>query len=569
MNAFTPHINHAQWTAYRETLLYVQKLVDCVVSSSGAAVATVEPLPSSLLIHWLGLASVIVSHEDQQSGAERGSLQRPEIESNIKAGKSSSAPLQNGGNSGRTLSLGQYLFVDPNPLQQMQNRCQRWTTILAFWMEKRIEAMEREAASVDALKTASSNVDESLRYLHLFIPSAYPFIEKGSCQSLEAKLNGMVGTWKGTEIDHRGDVVATGMAHYKEMTKGSCTETLPGDICVASATAVELVAHDYLHVTWDYIHPSTIPSSVSRRLQRSATPREATSEFNPLRITTAAIPTRFMMPLLEVLRRRRRQLVAAPPGTGLSEIEKRWIENALLAVGYNLITKMEAGLIEQVYYTIPALLDFEECARALFRGIPPMESALPSSRVPSLAGDGNVSNELPPFYLLQMVKGGFRSATTIVFQRRIHSLLEGYNKRKDNRKGILVFSIPQESDTGTETKGGLQIISATAYRILADVVEPTLQVLEGFINDEATVIPPPQATTLQSSNELSFNGGVIHAEVVGGDNTVEWMKSKLRRIIMKEYKLLKRRLNPGTELFKQVQTDDAAIASYLDGNRNL
>lgn len=245
-------------------------------------------------------------------------------------------------------------------------------------------------------------------------------------------------------------------------------------LAFAVARCTDAMHKDVLQVTWDFFNPKTAGEIVMRRLQLlgpilsdapvttdSTLPaRGGHSAENPNMDATDENPNRTVKVHVNCLEPLRSLLVAktaasaAGPGTELPPCESACVEGLLRRVAYDVVTKLDCGIIENGYYAIPLLMDFYECV-----SVANVQSAMQSE--------------------VQAIQ----AVISAVFTRQLSEALADYDKSVVHSKSIV--AIP-----GSPAK-----VSAVALSVLGCIVEPALNVLRrySYANAPATEATKPGA----------------------------------------------------------------------------
>ncbi|CAG9582698.1 conserved hypothetical protein [Leishmania major strain Friedlin] len=236
----------------------------------------------------------------------------------------------------------------------------RWTRMLGMWIVLRVELLCNTSGGVLTL----AEEYEVGRYRQYFVPLAWPMLDRSIRERLAARLCALADK-------RRVSQPMGGTSCANDMAASSFCGTLLGkdeedeqacdEVCTRAMEATQRVAREQLRISWDALHPSSIPATVGAKLKRLSAQQSRRHESE-----TGSLPrpvvvhTNCLGGLLHALTsfRLRPQRQHADHG---SAPLLTLTQNALLHIGYDLLTKVRSSVIERCYYLIPALLDYESC----------------------------------------------------------------------------------------------------------------------------------------------------------------------------------------------------------------
>ncbi|KAK7201261.1 hypothetical protein NESM_000187800 [Novymonas esmeraldas] len=349
------------WGAYRETLRYVMERAplfhvpspetspvhgatatgacvsssfsDAETSASTAAAASVEPVKSSILRSWMAVVAM--------AGAPR--------------------PIVAGGGGGADATTTAAAAVA------------RWTRLLGMWIAVRVRFLSR--AGEGAAITDGEEVQgaaEGERYRRHFLPLAWSMLDVDARERLAVQLAEFVDT-RGAQCartGHGANCVATGASGANEGEGEGEEEEQQQHVEVRTHAmqAAQRVSRDYLRLGWDVLHPNSLHGAVDAKLRwlSAHSGGESDEEAGPSAPRAAAVHSHCLGDLRSALscwrERRQRDSTSQQAAHGAAvALLLHSTYDALLQVGYDLLTKARASLVERCYYLVPALLDYEAC----------------------------------------------------------------------------------------------------------------------------------------------------------------------------------------------------------------
>ncbi|KAG5492764.1 hypothetical protein JKF63_01344 [Porcisia hertigi] len=237
----------------------------------------------------------------------------------------------------------------------------RWTRVLGMWIALRVVYLSSRCEEV----LAPEEEGEVVRYRQYFLPLAWPMLDLGIQERLASCLCALAEK-RGASQPKSGTICASGVS-----ASSLCSAVVIGDdegervcdeVCTRAMEATQRVAREYLRIGWDVLHPNSVPATVDAKLNRLAAQqsRLGCSEVGSFEARSVLVPTSCLGNLLKALVRLRLQLQRPPVHHSLV-LCFTLAQKALLQVGYDLLTKVRACLIERCYYLLPTMLDYEFC----------------------------------------------------------------------------------------------------------------------------------------------------------------------------------------------------------------
>ncbi|CAJ1993157.1 hypothetical protein conserved [Leishmania donovani] len=236
----------------------------------------------------------------------------------------------------------------------------RWTRMLGIWIVLRVELLCNTSGGVLTLEEEY----EVGRYRQYFMPLAWPVLDQSIRERLASHLCTLAEK-RGASQSMGGTSCASDMAASSScgtlLRKDEEDEQACDEVCTRAMEATQRVAREQLRISWDALHPSSIPATVGTKLKRLSVQQsrhhESETGSSPRPVV---VHTNCLGGLLHALIRfrlrpqRRHSDHGSAPWLNLTQ-------NALLHIGYDLLTKVRSSVIERCYYLIPALLDYESC----------------------------------------------------------------------------------------------------------------------------------------------------------------------------------------------------------------
>ncbi|KAG5466384.1 hypothetical protein LSCM4_01534 [Leishmania orientalis] len=385
----------------------------------------------------------------------------------------------------------------------------RWTRLLGIWIALRLEHLRSASGGLLAREEAK----EVERYRQYFVPLAWSILDRSLREWLASRFCALAEKREARQPAGNTSCASGAAAssacgtiiRRDEEGEQECDE-----VCTRAMEATQRVAREYLRISWQALHPSSVPAMVDSRLKRLSThaSRHSGNETDCSRPKLAVVHTHCLGDLLQALARLRLQPQQQHPDCGAAP----WltlVQNALLHVGYDLLTKARASLIERCYYLIPAVVDYESClllCEAMLR-----ESAVFQTSEEELTRTQSV---------LWLTLQSLLQSAFALYQHRIGALLVGYKKKsarlssagstprlvkvaapvapanplaalqeaaKTRRASDVSFLL--EPPTYRGAAGGLVApvvmrLSEPAFAVLVEVLEPTCDLLQRYPADQ-------------------------------------------------------------------------------------
>ncbi|KPA86394.1 hypothetical protein ABB37_00577 [Leptomonas pyrrhocoris] len=391
----------------------------------------------------------------------------------------------------------------------------RWTRFLGLWISLRLAGLiaSRDTKS-DAFWTMTHREIES--YEQCFLYTAWPLLDvhqrlrlrsriarlRKSCQKALPQLN--------TSSKADSDTAATAVAE-DDGYESACFV-----LCNSAMRAAQCVAREYLRITWDILDPKQIPEVVDSRLRILFSTPQLLQQRNHEYTTTASalaasgvVHTNCMTELLPTLQRTHLQDHTADH---TYRVWMRAVRTALLQIGYNLVVKTRAAMIDFCYFLVPALMDFEACV--MLCEVMEREKASTAAAANGAAAPGD-AEESEKRRQLRRTMAALLQATQDFYEDTIDDILVGYRKncirtasppRQLTATAVEApanplapctppappkgFATSNPSFRGTlptsTTEGGSEAaqpelsLSREAYVVLIEVVEPTCDLLRRY-----------------------------------------------------------------------------------------
>ncbi|KAG5466925.1 hypothetical protein LSCM1_01102 [Leishmania martiniquensis] len=378
----------------------------------------------------------------------------------------------------------------------------RWTRLLGIWIALRLEHL-RSRCGVELAREEAKEVE---RYRQYFVPLAWPILDRRMREWLTSCLFALAEKWDAWRpvgdtscaSDAAASAVCGTMASGYEKGKQECEE-----VCTRAMEATQRVGREYLRISWQVLHPRSIPGTVDSKLKRlypqvSQYKDYETDSSTPL---PAVVHTHCLGDLLQALTRlqllpdrQRRDCDSAPWLT--------FTQNALLHIGYDLLTKVRASLIERCYYVIPAVVDYESClllCEAMLR-----KSALSKAREEELSRTQSI---------LRLTLQSLLQSALDFYHHSIRALLVGYKEKgtrissagptlrlvkvpapanplsalqqaaQAQRASEVTFPLEPSTDRGAAdgfAAAAIMRLSEPAFAVLVEVLEPTCDLLQRY-----------------------------------------------------------------------------------------
>lgn len=447
-------MDSAQWTAYKEAVRWGSTAVQSSKNKAGSPSPTaLTPVSSSALRSWLTFVSSVTSLVvcDVDLGVVLSFVAPPPSDS---ADGATATATETGGESQPVgvstsnmnvltrLHQRQRQRFGGEPFALRYHRAVRWTLLLACWIRARCWSQPA--------------VEEVSLYQSLFVPPIRRMLSRATCEYLDALLFRATKQLKGRSTVSR---------HVSSSTVSEANATMHGR-CVAAAVAAmkEAVGRDYLQITWDHINPKELPAAVQLRLNQLGNGAPSSSSSVPAETTLSekaslhAVTFASLWPLLS-------RLSADSGGRGESTAalvctrdDLVLLQHGLELVGYDMLTKLSCFCVERCYYAGPFLLDYAEWAdhwswawTAAVRH-DPLIGAAAQRRATAL---------------VPQLSAALLAAVQRVYSQHVRELLSDYKKRVSRVKERVPLT-PSDAAKG---------VSGSLFRILVEVVEPTLDVL--------------------------------------------------------------------------------------------
>ncbi|GET92861.1 hypothetical protein, conserved [Leishmania tarentolae] len=382
----------------------------------------------------------------------------------------------------------------------------RWTGMLGMWITLRVELLRNASGGVLTLEE-ENEVEHYRRY---FVPLAWPMLDRGIRELLASHLCALAG--KRGLNPSMGDAscaidMASSSSSGTHLRKDEEYEQECDEVCTQAMEATQRVAREQLRISWDALQPSTIPSTVDTKLKRlfeqqsQANKYEADSLPRP-----SVVRTNCLGDLLQALTRFRLQTQRQHADNG----RVPWLtltQNALLHIGYDLLTKVRSAVIERCYYLIPALLDYESCL-LLYEAMLQESAALQLHQKELTRNNG----------ILRLTLQSLLQSAFSMYERVIEALLADYKKnacrpsagaaprfvhvpvpvssanplvahktaKKHHMSDAVIQLEPPTHPCAGDGRAASAVmrLSEPAFSILVEVLEPTCDLLQRYPTDE-------------------------------------------------------------------------------------
>ncbi|CAJ1036773.1 hypothetical protein Q4I30_007560 [Leishmania utingensis] len=474
------------WSTYRETLLYVRELAllfpslwsELLSENSVAATSSLLSHPTSLV----SLASV----------------------------KQVEAPfLMQWMAAAATVSVAYHCKSTGDHVEDVDHAAAvvvaHWTRLLGMWIALRVELL----CSTSGAVLIPEEEKELERYRQYFVPLAWPMLDQGIRERLVSHLCALA-----EKQGARQPMCSTSCASD---IASSCVAVLRRDeedeqkrdeVCTRAMEATQRVAREYLRISWDVLRPSSVPATVDAKLKRLSAQQSQRNVSEAVGSTprSAVVHTNCLGDLLQALER----LQLRPQRQHVDLDLAPWLtltQTALLHIGYDLLTKVRASLVERCYYLIPAVLDYELCVHLC-------EVTLPES-----AGLQAHEKELTRVQgILRLTLQSLLQSAIGLYQHTIEVLLVGYNKKstatlsasltprlvklsahllpknplvtqevaQNQHTSDAVFVLEPTTHpcaTGGVSASAVMRLSGPAFAVLVEVLEPTCDLLQRYPAD--------------------------------------------------------------------------------------
>eukprot|EP00796_Vickermania_ingenoplastis_P005363 gene5363-3858_t len=433
-------MNATIWKEYADTIRTVE---DLALESTGGSFEPAPPVPAETMLQWLTYFQITENAtREVDIKAVLAFVQEPaEKKKRSKKGgfRSGVADLLMSGQKRQEMLYGNM------PFSQLQEKCARWTLLLYAWIHTRVTQC-RQGTHREGLEH-----EEVERYLH-FLATASPLLGAMPTDEIESHLLSLdKGLSKGAP--------KCGMADETQQ------------LHAALADCIDAANRDSLMITWDFIRPSSVPTIVLEHLgQYAAEWLNAPKGLRPA--TEMGYIATF------VTRKPHRRSSSTPPqSSSFIALQYLWetkaaerkmnfsartlyqFEWTLGHIGYLMLAQLSAEKIDRAYFAVPVLVDLT-CATEAYKElrehgdsevIAGLHQALPSMKN---SPDGAIR--------------ALQSAVDLCFERHAREILKTY-KDMDPRKDVV------------EIDGTKQLVVSTCmFRLLVEVVEPTLCLLRRY-----------------------------------------------------------------------------------------
>lgn len=245
----------------------------------------------------------------------------------------------------------------------------RWTRFLGLWISLRLAGLIASANASRDLAFWTETRREVDAYEQCFLCMAWSLLEADRRLRLQLRITHLRKLCSAA-LQKRGisaQVRPCAMEAAVEADDDSY-ETTCVTICNSAMRAAQCVAREYLHITRGALDPKQMPGVVNGRLQvlfslqqptgPLDTSAEQESTAPPSLAASKVVYTGCLEELLHQLQRIHQQQHTADNN---HRVWMRVVRTALLQIGYNLVVKIRAGMIDFCYFLIPALVDYEAC----------------------------------------------------------------------------------------------------------------------------------------------------------------------------------------------------------------
>lgn len=431
-------------------------------------------------------------------------------------------------------------------------RC--WTRFLALWISLRLAGLIVSTNATDPTSRATT-CREVETYEQCFIAAAWPLLESEQRRRIELRIAYLRKLCEAASPQRCKS--STAIKEAPASGEDDSDEAACLVICNSAVCATQCVAREYLRIAWDFLDPKKVPAMVDGHLRiLFSIPQPlqpGTCELStaaPTLAESCVVHTSCMRDLLQTLQRTLQQPHAADQ---TCQVWTRVVRTALLRIGYNLIVKIHASMIEFCYFLIPAVVDFEACVM-LCEVMENERKGIAASSTDT-AGDAEAAEEREQ---LRRTLAALLQSTQAVYEAKVAQILSGYRRScvsaatpprlltvtaveaACNPLTTLPPAALQCHATPTQNfretlptptaEGGngaacrpLQLVlSQAAYALLVEVVEPTCNVLRRYRTESRlhrrgapTDAAARRESSGQASNQL-MQSAVKDSEERGG-----------------------------------------------------
>lgn len=454
---------HSAWSAYRETLLYVSEL-----AQQPAASPSVEPASPAAHGAPVSPSSSAAAVRIPAVRAVDTALLRCWLRA-VFSGPATTTPASSTSEAAAAVA--------------------RWTQVLASWIALRLEAVRASRAATDAVDVQ----EELLAYQQLFVPAAWPCLSPAMRERLPVLLQ------RCALPKHHEEPAVPAEAPEASTSRAAAVCEEAEAVCTCAAEARQRVARDQLRIGWDALHPAAVPDTVRERLKGLSESRpehgQAVDSSEP-RPSVAVVHPLCLKDLVQSLQRlsRLRQKpegeTAVAPGVGAAVPWLATSHDALLHVGYDLLTKANASQVERCYHLLPALMDFEACVCLCA----PDEAAGADSTTGGAAGETSGTGLVRTHRLLCATLEALLEATFRLYRGTLAALLADYGKRSiadepaphmvaGNAHALRSINplLPAAPASALlQPTSDVHRLSTPAFAVLVEAVEPTCDLLHRY-----------------------------------------------------------------------------------------
>lgn len=403
-----------------------------------------------------------------------------------------------------------------------ETTCHRWTRFLGVWISLRLAGLIASSNTREGTCWASTR-DELELYESSYLCTAWPMLGAGEKGRLRERLTHLqtlcrAALTPSSTAETKGSHAADDDDSYEAACRVICNSALNASQCVA---------RDYLRITWDVLNPKDMPEVVDGRLHvlfsgseeqqhRQQRSGRETPTLSPTSAASSVVHTDCMKDLLRTLQRTHQQHHTAGQ---TYKVWMRMVRTALLQIGYNLVVKMRAAMIDFCYLVLPALIDFEACVMLCevmdiekANAVPAVSaSATPGAPASVLLGDAEETEKRDQ---LRRTLAALQRAAQSCYKEAIREVLAGYRRQCTSAASpprLLTATAveapanpltvpPQRRPTSSTQRsaetsparavdgsgGGGEVqrlqlaLSQSAYALLVRVVEPTCNILRRY-----------------------------------------------------------------------------------------
>lgn len=304
----------------------------------------------------------------------------------------------------------------------------RWTRFLALWLSLRLAGLIASSESRDGTQWDAMHRELEVCE-HSFLLTAWPLLPAGQRERILLRLAHLRLLWSQTQAPN---FVAPASTNVVDATDSADDDNSYDAACrvisYAALHASQCVARDYLRITWDVLSPKEMPGAVDGRLHtlfaiaQSQHRGRDTSPPQPALSATAVVHTSCMGGLLQTLQRTQQQQHHTADPT--HRVWMRSVRTALLQVGFDVVVKVRAAMMDVCYAALPALIDFEACVQLC--------EVIEGERAHTVAGATAASGDEEEGHKREQLRrtvAALLQAVESFYGNTIDKLLTGYRKQ--------------------------------------------------------------------------------------------------------------------------------------------